>query len=318
MNYIILDLEWNQSGTPEESVKELTFEIVEIGAVKLNNDRVMVDEFSRLVKPQVYSKMHHITRKLIHLRMEELEKGKPFADVSAEFKEWCGRDYMFGTWGPLDLSEYQNNLRYFGLKALSDGPIAFFDVQKLFSIQYEDGKSRKSLEYAVDFLKIEKDIPFHRAFSDAYYTAKVFAKINEDLAMSHISYDTYRAPKDEDHEIWVDFDKYSKFISRGFETKQQLLSNKKVMSTKCYKCGGATFKRIKWFSPNHKNYYYVGFCPRHGYVKSKVRVRKDCHELYFCVKTMKKIDRDTFRTLAEKYTKYKENKKKALKKAKEK
>ena len=46
MKYIILDLEWNQSGIPEESVKDLTFEIVEVGAVKLNEDRVMVDEFS--------------------------------------------------------------------------------------------------------------------------------------------------------------------------------------------------------------------------------------------------------------------------------
>lgn len=316
MKYIILDLEWNQSGIPEESVKDLTFEIVEVGAVKLNEDRVMIDEFSCLVKPQVYSKMHHITRKLIHLRMEELERGQPFTKVAEDFLNWCGKDYMFGTWGPLDLSELQNNLRYYDMKPLSNGPIAFFDVQKLFSIAFEDGKSRKSLEYAVDFLKIEKDIPFHRAFSDAYYTAKVFARIDEKLANSHVSYDTFRAPKDEDHEVWVDFDKYSKFISRGFETKQELLYNKRVMNTKCYKCGRSTFKRIRWFSPNHKNYYYVGFCPRHGYVKSKVRVRKDCNDLFYCVKTMKKIDKETFRTLHEKYVKYKDNKKKQIAKAK--
>ncbi|MCR5558312.1 MAG: DNA polymerase III, partial [Butyrivibrio sp.] len=168
----------------------------------------------------------------------------------------------------------------------------------------------------VDFLKIEKDIPFHRAFSDAYYTAKVFAKIDEDLALSHVSYDTYRAPKDEDHEVWVDFDKYSKYISMGYPTKQELLSNKKVTSTRCYKCGMRTLKKIKWFSPNHKNYYAVSFCPRHGYIKSKLRVRKDCRDDFFAVKTMKKIDKDTYKTLVEKYIKYKENKKKQGKKAK--
>lgn len=36
MNYIILDLEWNQGNEQKEKqLKELPFEIIEIGAVKL-------------------------------------------------------------------------------------------------------------------------------------------------------------------------------------------------------------------------------------------------------------------------------------------
>ena len=96
MNYIILDLEWNQSNTGlEEAVKTLPFEIVEIGAIKLNNERSMISEFSELVKPQVYHEMHRITRRLIHLQMEQLEKGRPFTEVMEEFREWCGEDYIF-------------------------------------------------------------------------------------------------------------------------------------------------------------------------------------------------------------------------------
>ena len=61
MNYIIFDLEWNQ-GAPEEAgkVETLPFEIVEIGAVKLNDSREMISEFSELVKPQVYTQMNYI------------------------------------------------------------------------------------------------------------------------------------------------------------------------------------------------------------------------------------------------------------------
>ena len=55
--------------------------------------------------------------------------------------------------------------------------IAFLDVQKLFSLAFEDGKTRKSLEHAIDFLELEKDIPFHRALSDASYTARIFTGI---------------------------------------------------------------------------------------------------------------------------------------------
>ena len=54
MDYIVLDLEWNQSGEREHTDKRLNFEIIEIGAVRLNDQKKMVSEFSRLVKPQVY------------------------------------------------------------------------------------------------------------------------------------------------------------------------------------------------------------------------------------------------------------------------
>ena len=49
MNYIVLDLEWNQCpyGKGREN-KKLPFEIIEIGAVKLNEKREIVDSFSRL------------------------------------------------------------------------------------------------------------------------------------------------------------------------------------------------------------------------------------------------------------------------------
>ena len=53
MNYVIMDLEWNQSNTGlEKDAKLLPFEIIEIGAIKLNSDKKMIDEFSELVKPQ--------------------------------------------------------------------------------------------------------------------------------------------------------------------------------------------------------------------------------------------------------------------------
>ena len=42
---------------------------------------------------------------------------------------------MFATWGPLDLLELQRNISYYQLIPLSDGPIKFYDVQKLFSLE---------------------------------------------------------------------------------------------------------------------------------------------------------------------------------------
>ena len=60
-NYIVFDLEWNQSPTGRDCASpRLSFEIFEIGAVKLNEKFEKVSEFHRLIKPCVYRQMHHI------------------------------------------------------------------------------------------------------------------------------------------------------------------------------------------------------------------------------------------------------------------
>ena len=47
-NFIILDLEWNQSCDPEAADKKLQFEIIEIGAIKLNEEKEIVENFPSL------------------------------------------------------------------------------------------------------------------------------------------------------------------------------------------------------------------------------------------------------------------------------
>lgn len=291
MNYIVLDLEWNQSSRHEETVEKLNFEIIEIGAVKLNTNKAMVSEFSQLVKPQVYHELHRITSKLIHIQMQELEQGEPFDKVMKDFLDWCGDDYIFCTWGPLDLNELQSNMQFYQMQALSDGPIRFLDVQKLFSIAFEDGKSRKSLEYAVDFLEIEKDIPFHRAFSDAYYAGKVLMKIPEKVCENY-SYDVFNPPKNKAAEVQVVFENYAKYISRVFSSKTVALADREVNSSKCYLCNKNLKKKIRWFTPNGKHYYCVAFCEQHGFMKGKIRIRKAGEESVFVVKTTKFISQE--------------------------
>ena len=310
MNYIVMDLEWNQSNTGlEEEVASLPFEIIEIGAIKLDSESVMVSEFSELIKPVVYHEMHKITSKLIHLQMQGLDRGKPFAEVAERFLEWCGEDeYQFCTWGNLDLLELQRNMKYHNMTPLSDGPIAFLDVQKLFSLAFEDGKSRRSLEYAIDFLEMEKDIPFHRAFSDAYYTAEVLKRIMEKCpeVLKKISFDVYWPPKDRASEVRAQFDTYMKYISREFESKAEAFADKEVSSSKCYLCRRNLRKKLRWFTPNGKHYYCLAYCEKHGYLKGKIRMRKSEAGKCYVVKTTKLITAQEAEELRERCGKVKE------------
>lgn len=314
MNYIVLDLEWNQSNTGKEpEVKLMPFEIIDFGAIKCNEHMEMVDEFNHLIKPSVYQNMHHITSKIIHLHMKDLQKGMSFPEVIKEFRSWCGDDYVFCTWGPLDLYELQRNIRFYHLEPLSNVSLRFLDVQKLFSIAFEDRKLRRNLEYAIDFLGIEKDIPFHRAFSDAYYTAKVLNKIPQEV-LTNYSIDTFILPKTHDEEIHVMFTDYMKYISREFEDKHKAMEDREVVSTKCFLCHKNIRKRIRWFSPNGKHYYCISDCPSHGIMKSKIRIKKSDNDKVYIVKTSKFISEEECDQILEKLDAAKERNKKQRKK----
>ena len=305
MNYIVFDLEWNQGEAPVTvNGKTLTFEIVEIGAVKLNEKRQKTGEFSRLIKPQVHSQMHRITGKLIHLSMEDLENGDTFQEVARDFLDFCGNDSMFCSWGPLDLREFQSNLDFYGMPLLSDRPIAFYDVQKLYSLAYDDGRTRIALKTAVDAMNIEEDIPFHRAMADAAYTAKIFQTFDERV-LKRVSFDTYVTPKTKKQEIKIVFDNYEKYISREFDTKEDILENMEIMSTKCYLCHKNIRRKIKWFTPNGKHYYAVAYCEKHGFMKAKVRIKKAENDRLFVVKTCRFISNDDVEDMKKKQRKIK-------------
>ena len=68
MNYIVFDLEWNQCpyGKGQEN-ERIPFEIIEIGAVKLNSERQIIDQYQVLIQPRVYKKLHHRTREIIQM-----------------------------------------------------------------------------------------------------------------------------------------------------------------------------------------------------------------------------------------------------------
>ena len=102
MNYIVFDLEWNQSAAGKRySNKKIPFEIIEFGAIKLNSEFQEIGRFNELVKPKVYKNINRITKSLVHLNMEELKDARDFKDVMTSFLEFCGNRYIFCTWGSL-------------------------------------------------------------------------------------------------------------------------------------------------------------------------------------------------------------------------
>ena len=86
VNYIVFDLEWNQAADLRtRRANSLLFEIIEIGAVKLNEKREKIDDFHELIKPQVFHTMNQVTGDLLHLKIEQLEDSRSFPEVAGDF-----------------------------------------------------------------------------------------------------------------------------------------------------------------------------------------------------------------------------------------
>ena len=72
-----MDMEWNQALTFSEMVKDpvfLTGEIIQIGAIKLNQTLEVVDSFNERIAPQYYTELHPkvVVKRLVYALTDEL------------------------------------------------------------------------------------------------------------------------------------------------------------------------------------------------------------------------------------------------------
>ena len=113
MNFIIFDLEWNNAYNYK--LKRGMNEIIEIGAVKLDENLDVVDTFKQLIKPQLSKKLGSRFKNLTHITIDEInDNGIPFEKAFDDFAKWCGRgDKLFLSWSTSDLYTLVANFKYF-------------------------------------------------------------------------------------------------------------------------------------------------------------------------------------------------------------
>ena len=175
-------------------------------------------------------------------------------------------------------------------------PILIRETYELF------GGSRRSLEYATDYLRLPKNRDFHRALADASYTARILLEIDEACMIRHPSLDVYQNPKSRDSEIYISYTDHDKFVSREFVSKERLMKDRTMVSTMCPICRCPAKRKIRWFSTNNsKVYYSLALCHEHGPVAGKIRIRKTDEGKYFGVKTLRAEDTEAADEIREKH-----------------
>ncbi|MBR5348053.1 MAG: exonuclease domain-containing protein [Lachnospiraceae bacterium] len=302
MHYIVFDLEWNQSPSPALSLPELPFEIIEIGAVKLDKNGRIVSRFSELVRPSAYPSVNPIIKKVTKLDNAQLKCAPEFSSACADFLEWCGEDPVFCTWGSGDLTVLRSNMDYYGLEYEFHSPLTYYDVQKLYSLQFGDGKERLSLETAVEQLSLPHADDFHRALQDAYYTACVWQKLDLKRVGAYLSVDYYALPAE--GEFWnFDFGTYTKMVTGVYDTKAAAMAEDEICRVRCSRCGDYCDMLVPWFAVSSRYYLTLADCLTHGKMQAKLRW-KSLPVGVFAAKTVKPANKERAEKVRKKYKEF--------------
>ncbi len=272
MDYIVLDMEWNQPWPGSPSAKkvlpvQIRGEIIQIGAVRLTEDQQVADEFQVMVRPKYYRRLNRRVSKLTGIKDARLrEEGIPFPAAMEQFRAWCGGEVIFLTWGFDDITILRENLRLFGLE--ENWTERWYNAQMIFNAQTDGSNAQKSLKTAMEIFGIEATRPAHDALGDAYHTALICAKL--DLRRGAQEYE--QALKD--HENGFHGAELPGCIDRkvfyDYADKRAALAAMTGAENKCPLCGRQMLGS-RWFAQPSRRYMDLATCPEHG--KFLIRVR---------------------------------------------
>ncbi|RED61986.1 3'-5' exonuclease [Cohnella phaseoli] len=181
MDYIILDIEFNG----RKFASDLPMEVIEIGAVRLDESLKIVNEFSSLIKPVYFPKLNNFIKKKTGIPQDELDIAPGFPPVIAEFEKWLGSpdSFLLFTWGGEDIKRIVFDTRMHKLNEAYWTGLHYFDLLKGY-LRYKKVTNDVSVEAALLDLGIAPEGSAHRALDDARMTAEVFRKIAADLDLS--------------------------------------------------------------------------------------------------------------------------------------
>lgn len=270
MNYIVVDLEWNQPLSYDSSVyrqvgDRLIFEMIQIGAVKMDAAFRIADSVSIPIQPTHYVKIHPRIRRMTQLGPEELAGAPQFLEAMDQFAAWCGEDYTLLTWGCDDVSVLKQNMDFFGC-GVALPPLC--DIQRLFSDVYKT-KERKGLKAAMEMLEIQPDETrsFHNALNDAYYTALVFAQLPRPE-------DVLRYPQQPRSLIHQERRDRRKERGEVFGSLAEALASENARQPRCPVCGKRTQVEEEGYVKQCADKYIgLSACPHHGGLLIRLRFR---------------------------------------------
>ncbi len=186
MDYVIIDLEFNNLQgvyknkreylNRENSSKRHLYpnEIIQIGAVRLNDALEETGQLNRIVKNRFYETVNPVITEMTGVTQDMMDKGMLFPEAVRELEQFCEGAQVL-TWGISDIYEIIRNCHMHQTPIIVLGQ-SYLDLQTW--IGQKVGENRTpSLKSAMEAFHVEVDDEMlHDGFYDAQSTAKVMVE----------------------------------------------------------------------------------------------------------------------------------------------
>jgi len=265
LNYIVFDLEFNmffrfkEGKTANPNLKN---EIIQIGALKLNEKLETIGEFNLLVKPVVYKKLNPYVKRKTNLKTNQVVQGTPFVKAIERFNAWIGSEYILCSWGHDDILALRENCLFFSFESLFFNK--FINIQKIY-MNLKNLAKQPSLESAVEGLEIEMSSPFHDALSDASYTSDIFRKVYDFSGNTIIDWEKEQT----ENQLKI----------------EELITQIDKANIYCPECGGYVPKNQE--VTKKKKHFAFGYCTEcNKHIKHTARITHEAGEYRICLNNM--------------------------------
>lgn len=302
MYYISLDLEWNQAYAEQALAVQkrlecrLRGEVIQIGAVKLDEQLNICGSYSVIVRPRFFRRIHRHVMRLTGITQEIIDRGMPLAEASESFRAWCGDDFAFLTWGPDDVPMLEDNLRAHRL----DGEwlSRVYDLQKIYNSQTDGLAKQRSLEFVMEQFAIPQNLPAHDALNDAYFTALVAQRLDIGKGIAE-----YRASSGD--ALLSDVLGNADVGQEGYASPAALLSDRLAVSPACPLCHRALDGDGRFAHHKGQKYTALLACAEHGALLLDLRLARNFNGSWRARRT---LNHATDEAIARHETKLSENK----------
>lgn len=255
MQYVIMDLEWNNAYSRRKG--GFMNEIIEVGAVKLDSELNTVSSFSEVVKAKVGKKLHSRVKALTNITNDEIAHGLPFGEVMDKFREWIGDidSTLIMTWGDSDIRVLIDNFKYFSDLSVIPFLSYYADLQKVCQLSMKLPLGQQiGLSAAAEQLGIDEDgLSLHRAKDDSELSAECFRR-------------TYNPELLRKHTLTCDKSYYDRLSFKAYviyDINDERVDKKKLVC-RCDVCGRRTKQEKDWTFTNRafRAFSYCEHCNR--------------------------------------------------------
>lgn len=190
MRYIVVDLEWNNAFSPKS--KKAINEIIEIGAVKLDENLAIKDTISTFIRPSVGKKLSKRVVEMTNITDADVASGMSFINAVKLLKSWIAPDDIVMTWGDTDIRVLVENCKEFSLGETIPFLGRYLDLQKYCQSKMDGSFTTQQLGLAAaaDLLGIKDDkFSHHRALDDSLLSVECLKKVFDENSLKKMAKD---------------------------------------------------------------------------------------------------------------------------------